>query len=472
LLFSDGADAEQRDRAPNLVAEAAKKGITTSVVSLGDGPDAAALAQMAKIGGGRFYLITDARKLPAVFAQETILAARSSVREEDFVPALRAGAPTLRGLSTTGFPALHGYVVTQAKPRAELAMTALEGDPLLATWPQGLGHVGAWTSDFDDVWASDFIHAPVAAQLFAQLARAVARKSDDARVSLHAEASEGTLHVVAEPSGTGETNGLLHLRAHVAGPDGVGREVELLPAAGGRYALDLPVDAPGAYVVRGIDVGADGHGQAPAGLAAAVLTRADELRPTGSDLGLLARIAELSGGEKQASIATVFARRVGVRPTALPLAPYLLPAALVAMLLGVASRRLGWPSMLTRRAAPLGEVAVEGASAPAPLAVVPPRAKSPMKRADSSLSSPRAPVEEPHDAATRAAPVGNAASAAAAIASKRKEQTARAPAAPVIASVKKPSAPAAASPAGGAAKGKDGAESLAELARKRREKKG
>ncbi len=142
LLFSDGADAEERTDAPSLVKAAAKKGITTSVIALGDGYDVPALADMAKLGGGRFYLITDARKLPAVFAQETVLAAKSSVHEEEFVPRVRSASPTLKGIDWKKAPCLRGYVVTQPKPRSQVVLDGIEGDPVLAPWPIGLGHSG------------------------------------------------------------------------------------------------------------------------------------------------------------------------------------------------------------------------------------------------------------------------------------------------------------------------------------------
>lgn len=348
ILFSDGADAEERNEAPTLVRKAAALKITTSVISLGDGPDANALAEMAKLGGGRFYLITDARKLPAVFAQETVLAAQSSLREQEFIPHVRSDSPAIRGIDWKSAPSLRGYVVTQAKPRAQVVLDGLEGDPLLSLWPLGLGHVATWTSDFTDQWAGPFLKWGGAAQLATQLAREIGRKADEARVRLEATAEDGVLHLVAEPTGLAGSSGLMRLRAHVEGPGELARDVELLPAPGGGYAIDVPITAPGAYVVRAIDGGASGAETTPVGLAATVFSRADELRTIGSDRRALERVAELSGGLVVPSLADVFARRTGMRPTALPLAPFLLPAALALMLLGVAARRLGVPSFLLR----------------------------------------------------------------------------------------------------------------------------
>jgi len=451
LLFSDGADAEERTDAPSLVKAAAKKGITTSVIALGDGYDVPALADMAKLGGGRFYLITDARKLPAVFAQETVLAAKSSVHEEEFVPRVRSASPTLKGIDWKKAPSLRGYVVTQVKPRAQLLLDGPEGDPILVTWPIGLGHSGAWASDYTDQWGGPFVLWPGAAQLMTQLAREVGRKADEARVKLDAQAKDGVLNVTAEPTSLSGAAGLLHLKVHVEGPDGLPRDLELLPGPGGTYATQLPIGTPGAYVVRAIDVGDDGKGNQPAGLAATVLSRADELRPTGSDRRTLERIAEVTGGVVDAPLGGVFTRRTGLRPTPLPLAPFLLPAALALMLLGVAARRLGLPQRhlapaqpkVAKTSAPVVQVALpKTQKATAPLQVQPATAK----------------VERP-----RADPTAAASGLAAAIAQKRKDAAAQKPerpAAPVIVREpkKKPEA--------------QGEGSLADLAKKKREKKG
>ena len=88
MLFPDGNDAEERSNAFALVTSGKARGITTSVVALGTGSDVPALEHMSKLGDGRFYLIEDASRLPAVFAQETILAARSSINELSFKPGI------------------------------------------------------------------------------------------------------------------------------------------------------------------------------------------------------------------------------------------------------------------------------------------------------------------------------------------------------------------------------------------------
>jgi hypothetical protein len=104
-----------------MVGDALRRGITTSVVALGKGSDVAELEQLSRRGGGRFYLIEDATRLPAVFAQETILAARSAIVEKDFKVDRGLPSSVLNGVSVEEAPAaarLRGHHPQAARERA------------------------------------------------------------------------------------------------------------------------------------------------------------------------------------------------------------------------------------------------------------------------------------------------------------------------------------------------------------------
>ena len=197
LLFSDGNDAEERNNAPALVSSGKTRGITTSVVALGNGSDVPALEHMSKLGDGRFYLIEDASRLPAVFAQETILAARSSINELSFKPALATAGPATRGIDFTSAPPLKGYVVTLPKGRAQVHLSGPEGDPILATWAAGIGRCAAFTSDYKDRWGVAWTSWEGAERLFGQLGRDLARRADNPRVRVEADTLGGELRVRA-----------------------------------------------------------------------------------------------------------------------------------------------------------------------------------------------------------------------------------------------------------------------------------
>lgn len=342
LLFADGSDAEQIAGCRAIVKEAFDRGMTTSVISLGRGSDSPELEVLSKIGGGRFYLIEDATKLPAVFTQETILAARSAIHETPFRVSLGMPAAPTRAVDFAKQPLLEGYVVTMPKPRASVLLGGPEDDPVLATWSVGIGRAGAFTSDYKDRWGQRWLAWPDAAKLFGQLGRDLARKSDDPRVRLEADTSGGELHVRADVVGDdGRAQTFRRLTAHVAGPDGFTRDVPLEAVGAGRYAASVPLSRPGTYVA----IAKDEVSGEPAGTIGAVLTAGEELRPTGTDRVLLARIAAMTGGKMRDTLAGLFDDRAARRFAYKPLGAWLALLAAIAMLLAVAARRVGVPDV-------------------------------------------------------------------------------------------------------------------------------
>ena len=341
LLFSDGADAEQHETSLSLASRAKANGITTSVVALGNGSDVPDLEQVSRVGGGRFYLIEDATRLPAVFAQETVLASRSAINEVSFRPALGSPGPALRGIDFGREPPLTGYVVTVPKARAQVHLTGPEGDPILATWSAGVGRAAVFTSDFKDRWGQSWTSWDGAGRLFGQLARDIARRADDPHLRLEADTQGGVLRLranVVDDRGRAET--FRRLRATVAGPDGFSRTVELEAVGTGAYAAQVPLERPGAYVATATDEARP----TSVATAGAALSTGEELRPTGTDRALLGRIAELSGGKLRDTLAGIFndrpVRRFAYESLSAPLA---LLAAL-GVLLMVTARRLALPA--------------------------------------------------------------------------------------------------------------------------------
>jgi uncharacterized membrane protein len=354
LLFSDGDDADNMGPAVHaMVADALRRGITTSVVSLGKGKDVAELEELSRRGGGRFYLIEDATRLPAVFAQETILAARSAIVEKDFRVDRGLPSSILNGVSLDEAPALHGYVVTIPKTRASVLLTGPEKDPVLAVWSAGVGRAATFTSDLKDRWGVAWTQWPGAARLIAQVGRDVARKGEDTRVRLEADAAGGQLSVRASVVGDdGRAASFRRLVVHVAGPEGFSREVALEAVGAGAYAATVPLSRPGTYIAVARD---ELSGEA-VGTTGAALGAGEELRPTGSDLALLGRVAELTGGKRRDTLAGIFgdraARRFAYQAATMPL----LVIASLALLLAVAARRLAlpeawleWPAKLWSR---------------------------------------------------------------------------------------------------------------------------
>ena len=141
----------------------------------------------------------------------------------------------------------------------------------------------------------------------------------------------------------GRAEAFRRLRATVAGPDGFSRTVELAAVGTGAYAAEVPLDRPGSYVATAID---ETKGT-PAGIAGATLSAGEELRPTGTDRALLARITELSGGKLRDTLAGIFEDRPGRRFAYQSLTHLLLLLSTFGLLAMVAARRLALPKAVT-----------------------------------------------------------------------------------------------------------------------------
>ncbi|MES1189104.1 MAG: VWA domain-containing protein [Myxococcales bacterium] len=391
LLFADGSDAEERTRAFSLVSGAKARGITTSVVALGNGSDVPDLERMSKLGDGRFYLIEDATRLPAVFAQETVLAARSAINEVPFRPAPSAQSPVLRGIDFGQAPNLTGYVVTIPKGRAQVMLTGPEGDPVLASWSVGVGRSAVFTSDFKDRWGQAWTGWAGAERLFGQLARELSRRADNPHVRLEADTSGGELRLRASVTDDhGRSESLRRLMAKVTAPDGTSLSIPLDAVGAGLYSATVPATRPGAYVASLVDE----QTQKLEATTGAVLSLGDELRPTGTDRGLLRRIAEQSGGKVRDTLAGVFLDRDAERFAYTALGPWLLCIAAFGLLLAVSARRLSVPQGLehafARWRAPRDLAAV--AEAAAPTEAAPATAIGALKRLRGRKAAPPAPA--------------------------------------------------------------------------------
>lgn len=341
ILFADGSDAENiTPTVQGWVANAMTAGITTSCVSLGRGHHSGLLEDLSRRGGGRFYMVDDAARLPAVFAQETVLASRSSLSERPFRPTLSVQSEVVANIDFGAAPNLQGYVVTIPKPRATVSLLGPDSDPILAFWPVGVGRTGAFTSDLKDRWGQEWTQWDGAARMIAQLARHVARRGDDNRVRLEADASGGQLRLRATVvDDDGRLQSFRRLKVSVSGPDGFERDVALEAAGAGTYSASVPLTRPGAYIA----VAKDDETGTPVATTGAALHAGEELRPTGTDTTTLARIAELTGGQKRETLAGIFNDRASLRFAYRDITLWVLIVAASALFLAVAARRLSIP---------------------------------------------------------------------------------------------------------------------------------
>lgn len=347
LLFADGSDAEDIVTCPDLAAAAHAGEITTSVVSLGRGSDSTLLETVSTRGQGRFYLVEDARTLPEVFSQETVLASRRAYREERITPTRIADSGFLRGVGA--LPDLDGYVVTLTKPGARATLVGPEDEPIVADWSRGLGKVGVLTTDMAGRWSSAWLGNADAVRLTTQLAASLARAPTPPGVRLSTTVRRGDIVVEAtSPLGGSDGSALL---AHVVGPNGSAQDVELDEIARGSFEGVLRPDGAGTHVVtlvRRDRTGSGEPGETLLARSAVVLGSSDELAPRPTNRVLLERIAAESGGVRRATLENLFDGERRYYSTRTDLGFPLLCALAGLLVAMVATRRLVLPSPVRR----------------------------------------------------------------------------------------------------------------------------
>ena len=159
-----------------LAEELSDAGITVSTVALGNA-DRQLLSMIAEIGRGRYYETDDPRTVPQIFTKETMQATKSAIKEDLFGSVQTADHPLLSGYAEADLPLSLGYVMTEAKPTAQLLLAVETGDPLLALGRFGLGTGMAYTSDLTERWGGEWLAWDGCGKFWAQALRAVIRKN-------------------------------------------------------------------------------------------------------------------------------------------------------------------------------------------------------------------------------------------------------------------------------------------------------
>ncbi|MHB1156423.1 MAG: VWA domain-containing protein [Phycisphaerales bacterium] len=156
ILFADAADSEEPGDYVDLLAKAKAAGITVSVVGLGrpTDSDAELLRDIAKRGDGRMFFTDNPSELPRLFAQDTMVVARSTFVDQPTTVALTA---ELAGITTRPMTldpqtnAVGGYNLTYLRDGAGLSGKTVDeyGAPLIAQWQAGAGRAVVYTGEAD-----------------------------------------------------------------------------------------------------------------------------------------------------------------------------------------------------------------------------------------------------------------------------------------------------------------------------------
>jgi Mg-chelatase subunit ChlD len=353
VLFADAADAEEPGRSKELLAMTSKAGITVSVIGLGTrkDKDADLLEDLARRGGGRFFITDKPDELPRLFAQDTFIVSRSSFLDEPVKLQPTIGLSSLLGRAFALDRSIGGYNLCYIRPEATLGVVTQDEyqAPAVASWQAGAGRVLCYTGEADGKYAGAFAKSAEAGEFYASLARWTAGQKSGLsdgmaltqevrngvnRVQLHLDPDRKTEPFVGTPT-------VATLRARGGQPP---REesVPLLWTGPDTLTVEIPLRGD-ETTLSTVSV----HGQNVQALTPVCLPYSPEYAPAtqgteDSNRGraLLDHLAGATGGTERIELTDVW-KDLPVRPRTTKLASWLLLAAAILLLLEVFERRTG-----------------------------------------------------------------------------------------------------------------------------------
>lgn len=361
ILFSDAADSEEPGDYKNLLAQCEKAGITVSVIGLGSKKDKDhdLLVDIAKRGKGRIFFTEKAEELPRLFAQDTFVVARNTFIDEktpiQHLPTLRA--ITDLDFSTPAGLSVNGYNLCYLRPEASMGSVTLDEykSPLVASWRAGAGRVVCYTGEADGKFLGAMGKWNQIGDYFTSLARWTAGPTNPLRdgMMLTQEVREGLariqLHLDPErPRGDAFTK-LPTVRILRSTLGQLPRSEQHLLRWTGADTLTLNVSlGSGETVLSTVEI----ENERAVSLPPVCLPYSPEFKPAARDSGQasLQRVARATGGVERVALGAVWSdlpRQVQM----LPIARWLLLAAVALWLLEVLDRRTSVLSNLFRRPA-------------------------------------------------------------------------------------------------------------------------
>ena len=231
--------------ASNLVEisqEMADQGITVSTVALGSGAAGQLLSEMASAGNGRYYEAAEAQEVPQIFTRETMQASRSAIKEDLYAAAAVTEHPMITGYESIEFPFVLGYVMTKAKPTAQVLLAVESGDPLLAVGRFGLGTGVAFTADLTERWGGEWLAWDGFGSFWAQVFRGALKKEDAIGLATQQTFANDSWHIdLSRQDIAGRPINSVEWDAEVFDQNGKSQPVNIVETGVGRYQAQIPL---------------------------------------------------------------------------------------------------------------------------------------------------------------------------------------------------------------------------------------
>ena len=163
IIVTDG-DPSDREEFLDFVTDNLEKGITMSIVTVGDDLKNKEWMDMAaEMGGGKHYHIPNNQleNIPTIMQQDLEMEAVAEIKYgEEFVPRIYDTSIVTEGITQDQMPVLTGYYGTVAKKDATVPLMG-QYTPIYAQWKYGEGTVGSFMCDLNGDWSAQFIENEV-----------------------------------------------------------------------------------------------------------------------------------------------------------------------------------------------------------------------------------------------------------------------------------------------------------------------
>jgi Mg-chelatase subunit ChlD len=353
ILFADANDSEEPGRYRDLLDNCRKAGVTVSVIGLGTpkDKDSDLLRDIASRGNGRIFFTDKPEELPRLFAQDTFVVARNTFLDARTLIEGTPGLPLLAGQPFNLSQTIDGYNLCYLRQGATLATRTLDEykSPVTAAWRAGAGRVLCYTGEADGKYAGPITKWKDVGTYYTSLARWTAGPFNrlPADMLLTQEVKHGLhrvqLHLDPDRQGDpfAELPRVTLLRARPGRPPEV-HKTALRWTGADTLALEVALQGRETALAT-VEV----PGQEPVALSPVCLPYSPEFQPVEDDRGLatLERLARATGGQERVDLTGVW-KELPRHVRLVAVAPWLLGAVVVLLLLEVFERRSG---LLSRR---------------------------------------------------------------------------------------------------------------------------
>ncbi|WP_409275651.1 VWA domain-containing protein [Neobacillus sp. SCS-31] len=332
ILLTDGQSATNSDYAA-LIEEGKKRNITLSTVALGSDADRRLLEELAKMGSGRFYDVSDASVIPSVLSRETVMTSRTYIEDDPFYPVIEA-YPEWMALFEKGVPQMNAYIAVTPKPRARVPVLSEKDDPVLAQWQYGLGTTLAFTSGLSGKWSGDWARWPGWPGFLNQVVTESLPKYDSEPYSVSVDKDKGEAVI----SLNSENADPIPIEATVLTQEGEAVDANTKLVSPGKYELIIP-GRPGMYYLSIRKK--DKEGVSSVYRTGFSVPYSKEFLLKGTNKEFLNELVSFSGGRELTSPKEAF-RPLASKPfTKQPISEYLLLAAFLLLVAEIFLRRFG-----------------------------------------------------------------------------------------------------------------------------------